>query len=352
MAGSTAAPVRPVAAIRTLGRFEVLVGGPPVAASAWQSRKARDLLRLLVARRGRAAHREELAELLWADERGRAAPTGAGIGLATALSIVRGILDGDRPESVVLADGGERRARHRPRPDRPGDVPAPGRARPAAASARARRGGHALLVAERLYTGDFLEGEAYEDWAAAPREQARATYLHVVRTIADEAAPVRRHHEAIRHLLRVLAMDAYDERGHLDWSGRTRAAGRHGEARRARAATPRRCVTSVWIPLKPDEGRQGAGHERCEDHQSGLHLAERRLIRAEQLLQLALALGGLTSLSLVRDISDREMPRHEGRSPPAQGGRRRDVHDADDEGADRSGEDRRVVPGSASRPHR
>ena len=43
--------------VQTLGRFRVLVDGDPVAASSWQSRKARDLLKVLVARRGRSVPR-------------------------------------------------------------------------------------------------------------------------------------------------------------------------------------------------------------------------------------------------------------------------------------------------------
>ncbi|GAB3837320.1 hypothetical protein GCM10029963_02170 [Micromonospora andamanensis] len=39
--------------VRTLGRFEVRVAGAAVPPSAWQSRRARDLLRILVVRRGR-----------------------------------------------------------------------------------------------------------------------------------------------------------------------------------------------------------------------------------------------------------------------------------------------------------
>lgn len=225
---STVDATPPAVEIRTLGRFEVLVGGRPVPASAWQSRKARDLLRLLVARRGRAAHREELAEVLWADEGGRAERRVHR--LATALSIVRSVLDGDRPDSCVLTEGGIaldtgrvvidletflRQADHALSLHRRGQ---------AGACA-------ALQMAERLYTGDFLEGEAYEDWAAAPRELARASYLHVVRTLADQADDTN---EAIRYLLRVLAMDAYDERGHRDLIAAYSRAGRHGEARRAR----------------------------------------------------------------------------------------------------------------------
>ncbi|GFJ86348.1 hypothetical protein Phou_105280 [Phytohabitans houttuyneae] len=51
--------------IRVLGGFAVLIDGQPVPTSTWQSRKARDLLRILIARRGRPVPREELVELLW-----------------------------------------------------------------------------------------------------------------------------------------------------------------------------------------------------------------------------------------------------------------------------------------------
>lgn len=219
--------------IRTLGRFEVLVGGDSVPPSAWQSRKARDLLRVLVARRGRPAHREELVEVLWADERS-AGSDRRGHRLATALSIVRSVLDGDRPDSVLLTEGGcVALDTGRVRIDLERFL---GQAEQALRLHQHGRPGalDALRAAERLYTGDFLEGEVYEDWATAPRELARATYLHVVRTVADEAARAGNSHEAIGQLLRVLAMDAYDERGHLDLIDAYARAGRHGEARRAR----------------------------------------------------------------------------------------------------------------------
>jgi hypothetical protein len=51
-------------AVCCLGAFRVLRAGQPVPAAAWQSRKARTLLKILVARRGRATPREFLMEAL------------------------------------------------------------------------------------------------------------------------------------------------------------------------------------------------------------------------------------------------------------------------------------------------
>ena len=51
--------------IRALGTFRVLRGGEPVPTGEWQSKRARSLLKVLIARRGHAVTREELCEVLW-----------------------------------------------------------------------------------------------------------------------------------------------------------------------------------------------------------------------------------------------------------------------------------------------
>ena len=88
-----------------------------------------------------------------------------------------------------------------------------------AALAHARGGdpeAHARLVAaEAAYVGDFLEEDAYEDWAMGLREEARAIYTEVVRALADEAAAAEDADAATRYHLRVLERDPYDEPAHL-----------------------------------------------------------------------------------------------------------------------------------------
>jgi ATP/maltotriose-dependent transcriptional regulator MalT len=81
----------PSVSIRTLGSFQVLRGGEPIPTTAWQSRKARDLLKILVARR-RPVGREQLIELLWPDQE----PGKAGSRLSVLLSTVRTVLGCDR----------------------------------------------------------------------------------------------------------------------------------------------------------------------------------------------------------------------------------------------------------------
>jgi hypothetical protein len=54
----------PAVFIRTLGVFEVIRDGTPVPRAVWQSTKARDLLKILIARR-KATSRDQLIDLLW-----------------------------------------------------------------------------------------------------------------------------------------------------------------------------------------------------------------------------------------------------------------------------------------------
>lgn len=57
-------------AVRCLGAFRVTRAGEPVPVAAWQSKKARTLLKVLLARRGRSTTRDHL-EILWPGEPSR-----------------------------------------------------------------------------------------------------------------------------------------------------------------------------------------------------------------------------------------------------------------------------------------
>jgi ATP/maltotriose-dependent transcriptional regulator MalT/DNA-binding SARP family transcriptional activator len=223
---------RPPLVIGSLGRFRVIRDGEVVPSTAWQSKKARDLLKILVARRGRPTTRETFFELLWPDED----PEPLGNRLSVALATVRSVLDPERryPAEYFLAadkssvsldlehvdldiarflDGAAAAARD----VRSGDV------------TEARR---SLEAAEALYGGDFLEEDPYEDWAVATREEAQATYIGIARTLAASAAEAGDADLATRYYLRILERDPYDEGAHLGLVAALRAAGRHGEARR------------------------------------------------------------------------------------------------------------------------
>ncbi|HEX5827479.1 MAG TPA: BTAD domain-containing putative transcriptional regulator [Candidatus Limnocylindrales bacterium] len=223
---------RPALEIAALGRFRVLRDGEPIPPTAWQSKKARDLLKILVSRRGRPTTRETLFELLWPDED----PEPLANRLSVALATVRSVLD---PEKRYAADwfvGGDKQAVWLDLGHVELDVEAFLGA--ASEGLRLARSGNraaartSLEAAETRYGGDFLEEDPYEDWAVGIREEAQAAYISVTRLLADEAATTGDADGATRYYLRILERDGYDEAAHVGLVGALLAAGRHGEARR------------------------------------------------------------------------------------------------------------------------
>ena len=218
-------------AIQTLGGFNVLVGGEQVPAAEWKSKKARQLVKLLVAARGRPLAREQLIEALWPGE----SPARTGNRLSVALSTARAVLDPERrfdPGHFVASEEGAIRLRF----DHVAvDVEA--FLAEADVGLRAWRDDQSdearllLAEAEQLYSGDFLAEDRYEAWASSLADEARSTYVDVARALA-EASEGR---ESARYYLRILAGDPYDERAHVGLVSAFTHAGAHGEARRAYA---------------------------------------------------------------------------------------------------------------------
>ncbi|GAA1961407.1 BTAD domain-containing putative transcriptional regulator [Catenulispora subtropica] len=225
---------RPVVEVLTLGRFAVVIDGTPVQNSVWQSRKARELFRLLLARRGRPVPREELCVLLWGDDDLEKTTHR----LAVALSTVRSVLDPDRSlpsDCFIITDASSvaldtsrlivdlerflEEADHGLRLRARGDV----------AGAR-----EALVIAEQRYGGDFLEDEPYTEAGTAVRALARARYLQVLRALVEICREAADFETCIHYLHRILAVDPYDEQGHQDLIAVLTDGGSHGEARRAR----------------------------------------------------------------------------------------------------------------------
>jgi len=223
-----AAPIE----IRTLGGFSVLREGEAIASGEWQSRKARDLVKILVARRGRSTPREMLMEALWPDED----PARLSNRLSVALSTARAVFDPDKrhpADHYIAADGESARL---VMPSLTLDVDR--FLRRAAVGLRLLGQGQDadalphLGAAEAEYSGDFLEEDAYVDWATPLREEARAAYLAVTRALAETAGGTGDLDSAVRYHLRILERDPYDEDAHLRLVGTLAKAGRHGEARR------------------------------------------------------------------------------------------------------------------------
>ncbi|MEU4392816.1 tetratricopeptide repeat protein [Kribbella sp. NPDC023855] len=210
--------------VECLGGFRVLRDGKAIQLGEWPSKKARDLLKILVARRCRPVARVQLLDLLWPDQ----SESVASPRLSVALSTVRSVLDPEKrypPDRFIGADratiwlDGDQAA-----------VDVEGFLH----DARAGLDGNNLArlrSAEAAYSGDFLEEDVYADWAAGMREEARALYVRVARVLAERGKDDP--DAAAGYLLRILQRDQYDERAHLGLVTAFQASGAHGEARRA-----------------------------------------------------------------------------------------------------------------------
>jgi ATP/maltotriose-dependent transcriptional regulator MalT/DNA-binding SARP family transcriptional activator len=219
--------------IRTLGGFQVLRRGRPVTATDWQSKKARDLLRILISHRGRPVPRDVLTDALWPEEDSERLARRLSVALATA----RSVLDPDRrlPSDHFLA-GDDEAVRldlaHAPVDvERFLDESSAGLA--LLRQGRREEAQEVLISAEAAYSGDFLQEDPYVDWSTALREEARTTYIAVTRALARSASTAGDHESAAHYRLRILERDPYDEEAHLGLVTSLAAAGQHGEARRA-----------------------------------------------------------------------------------------------------------------------
>jgi DNA-binding SARP family transcriptional activator len=225
---ATASPIT----ITTLGGFRVTRLGEPVDIGEWGSRKARDLVKLLVARRGAPVVRDEVADMLWPDDADRSSRR-----LSVLLSTVRSVFD---PEKAYPADhyvAADHDTIWLVRDHVDIDVEqfiadaAEGRRRLAAGDSD--RAARLLNEAAARYLGEFCADDPYADWAAGLRELAKHTFVDTSFELAGVADAKGEHSEAIRSWLRILDVDPYDEDAHLGMIRSLLAQRRHGEARRA-----------------------------------------------------------------------------------------------------------------------
>ncbi|MDZ7678622.1 MAG: BTAD domain-containing putative transcriptional regulator [Acidimicrobiales bacterium] len=202
-------PQRPT--ISVLGTFEVASADGRVA--KWSSRKARELLKILVARRGTPIHREVLMDLLWAGVE----PEALGNRLSVALSTVRRTVDPDRslpPGAFIAAD----RSVVWLRLDRV-DVDAErylGLAHEALTAHATDRADAADLLADAAaaHRGPALPDEPYAEWASALQSEVTFTQLRVLKALADQALAAGDDLVAADALQRLIESDPLDHATH------------------------------------------------------------------------------------------------------------------------------------------
>jgi DNA-binding SARP family transcriptional activator len=206
----------------------MLRDGVPVPTIEWKSKKARDLLKILIARR-RATPRDQLMELLWPE----VDPAVASNRLSVLLSTVRDVLQPHSTGEDLLVTTSGAVALNRTQVS----IDVEDFLTQATAALDADRADEPdapalLLAAVATHTGDFLEDDPYQDWAVGLAEEVRATYIALLRALSARMRDVGDTDAVVLYTLRLLEQDCYDEGAHLSLVSVLLDAGRFGQARR------------------------------------------------------------------------------------------------------------------------
>lgn len=229
-------------------RIEV-VGGFTVRAldgtvTRWTSRKARTLLKVLVARRGGVIGREQLMEILWPGE----AAESLANRLSVALSAVRRALDPQRTLTdplVVASDDGVRLALERT--DVAVQVDILQLLEAARRALQPDAGREAVQRAARELSDLPFAEEPYADWARPLRDEAVTTTTALLRRVTTLAAQSGDHLEAAEAAGRLLDLDPYDEPAHRARIAAFHAVGAHGRADEA-VRVFRQAMAELGVP--------------------------------------------------------------------------------------------------------
>jgi len=211
-------PIRPGRRAAPGVRIEVL--GPARVrttagrtAGGWLDQRPGQLLKFLVAGRGRSAPVEDIAEAIWPGAERTSVNTTRHL-----VHVLRGLLEphrapGRTSATIVSVRGGYALDPTQVTVDADEFAAAAGAAlaRLAAGDAEARA---ALEAALALYGGDFLADEPYAEWAQDERERLRALAGRVLRALADLAASRDDLGAAGAYLERLALMEPFDSDVH------------------------------------------------------------------------------------------------------------------------------------------
>ncbi|HXT34600.1 MAG TPA: DUF6788 family protein [Chloroflexota bacterium] len=196
--------------VQTLGGFAVWRLGREIPVRAWEQRRIGELFKWLLASPDHRIAREQAMELLWPE----APPANDDANLRVLIHRLRKALD-DPPESegaILRVDGEWLALAPTLAPEQWLDADA------FLLAARSAQAGHdraACRIALALYTGDFLPGDPYGEWALALRDRLRQARVALLLHLANLCRQAGEVEEAIGSLHLVLADDRCHEEAAL-----------------------------------------------------------------------------------------------------------------------------------------
>lgn len=226
---TTAPPKRDACGLRIqlLGAFRVSAGGGRIEAAEWPRRKAAGIVKLLALAPRHRLHREQVVDLLWPDF----APDAGLNNLHRTLHVARRVLQPDLTPGAPAA--------HLRLSGEVLDLCPSGRLsidveafEAAAAVARQADEPAAYEAALRLYTGELLPEDRYDDWATGRRDRLSRLYLELSVELARLQATSGNLNAAISTLQRVVVNDPAHEEAHAILMRLHALAGRRHQALR------------------------------------------------------------------------------------------------------------------------
>ncbi len=240
----------PVLRVHSLGGFSVFRGKTRVQDSEWKSRRAKALLKLLVAHDGRKLPRDRAMELLWPDRDGDDLRASFNSLLHRARKVLelraaegRDVFciyqEGDLialNRDLVWTDVHQFLAHIR----RAGQI----------------KSGQIELLREyesaiELYEGDFLPEDLYADWSVEVRDRLRGQYLRVLETAGDLADSMGESVKALQFYEKMFLSDPGNEKACRWLMQRHLAGGQRTEAIRIYERCER--ALSRDLDLEPEE---------------------------------------------------------------------------------------------------
>lgn len=200
--------VRPTLEVRLFGQLEVLQEGHPVPASAYGRRQTQRLLKILLTSRGRVFNKDELIEALY----GGKDPQKKAGNLRGRISELRRALEPDLEKggnSQYILRIGEGYCFSSNAPiclDTELSQEQIRSGQQAQEKGQWRLAVEAYEKALKLYRGEFLEADRYEEWSLGSREMWQEEYLAVLCQLAECYAELGNSKKAINCCKQVLAI--------------------------------------------------------------------------------------------------------------------------------------------------
>jgi LuxR family maltose regulon positive regulatory protein len=198
--------------ILCLGGFAIYRDGQQIKDAHWKGRQAKNLVKMLVAYQGQKCPRDVITDAFWSD----ASPAAQRANLASLIYRIRKTLDeaGDSIDSascIVVNDEHLFLDPSRVWTDAGQFLLHLDRAERLRTTGDTVRSFEEYEKAFKLYRGEFLPDDLYDDWTVAARDRLRARYMNALREMAKTAESSGEQAKAVEAYGRLFQTDECEE---------------------------------------------------------------------------------------------------------------------------------------------